>query len=175
MASQCRRGWWGVDLPGRPPIRELSTYTLYPYDDLPPVVIPPALANIRTIADLARELPDLEDEPDLQYLFEPPTSCYFDLSAPRETQSAPRDDPDTGSAEEAVFYRDQQDCIVWSLRAADGHVITDDGVDVAQSLPEFLTRIQIENAVWDIMCFQKKPERLTDEQKKYMEHYTLRV
>lgn len=53
-----------------------------------------------------------------------PTACYFDRGA----------------------YRDQQGCEVWRL--VEGRLFTRDLICVADSLPEFLSRMLIENLAW---------------------------
>ena len=56
-----------------------------------------------------------------------PTSCYVERDGD-------------------VFYRDQQDCVVWSLR--DGQVYANDDMLVADSLAEFCARMILESKIW---------------------------
>ena len=55
-----------------------------------------------------------------------PTACYVDR-------------------EGDVFYRDQQDCVLWKL--IEGKVYADDDL-VADSLAEFCARVILENRIW---------------------------
>lgn len=45
-----------------------------------------------------------------------------------------------------MFYRDQQDCVIWILK--DGKVVTKKNQLVANSLPEFLSHIDDDSVKW---------------------------
>lgn len=120
-------GWWGFNLPNR---ECKGTYQLFPYESLPDVNIKPKYNYITDIIKLGDFLDDESNSDDP--LLNSPTACYFDTNH----TSIP-----------TIFYVDQQGCIIWCLNQ-DGTVVTTNGVTVAKSLPEFLTRISIENSIW---------------------------
>jgi hypothetical protein len=107
----------------------LSTYTKVDYCDQD-FHIWPELADIKTPADLQEVLKTLEHRGS-------PTSCYFEFD---------NNDP--------IFYRDQQDCILWAFDAETGKVYIHDESDtstrvfVAKDLKSFVSRIFDENAKW---------------------------
>lgn len=99
-----------------------TTYKTWNYSDMPEVEIFEPFKKFVTVQDIQENLLILHN------VIRSPTSCYF-------------------SVEGNVFYRDQQDCIIWSYDSEKG-VYTDNGDIVAKSIPEFLTRIYIENCIW---------------------------
>lgn len=122
--------WWGGSLKNRPCV---YTYLKYKYSQVPPnITIPAELAEIKTLEDLEVALPALKENLNLAFLFLSPTCCYFDIS---------KTDP-------GLFYRDQQDCVLWYLDENTGYVMDHRGNYVAKSLSEFLSRICLENACW---------------------------
>jgi hypothetical protein len=119
MSQRC---WVGFELPFRPCSGTYEVYT----DPLPSIDTS-QYQSIKNLQDLRSRLDSID--------FESATACYFDINE------------STG-----VFYRDQQDCIIWKL--IDGQVVAyeSDGETrigvVADSLPEFLARLRIENHIW---------------------------
>src|SRR3990167_2545182 len=114
--------WYGVgNLYG-----SWSTYVRVDYDKATKVEIDPRFENIKTLKDL-----DLDE---LNQTFESPTSCYFQISG-------------------EIFFHDQQDCILWALdRVGRVYIYDEDSPYLvkycSKSLPEFLTRINVENKMW---------------------------
>lgn len=101
--------------------RGSSTYRLYEYQKY---AIDTLFSSFLTLGDIDARLDALQSD------WNSPTGCYFEI------------DPVTGS-----FYRDQQDCIVWSLDSQ-GRVVANRQILVAQSLPEFLTHVRDDNQAW---------------------------
>jgi hypothetical protein len=127
--SEEKWGWWGVGLPNR---KCNATYCFYPYESLPKISINPLYKDITDIEKLIDFLHDNDTEDSPDSLFDSPTACYFETNR----TSSPY-----------VFYVDQQGCIMWCLDD-EGRVVTSDGDYVAKTLPEFLTRISLENSIW---------------------------
>jgi hypothetical protein len=116
--------WIGIGIPFRPCQGTYGSFS----GSVPPIKTS-KYQTIKTLQDLQRSIDQKQID------IESSTACYFDL------------DPKTG-----VFYRDQQDCVIWKL-TENGQVdaITEDNEViecVADSLPEFLNRIEIENHIW---------------------------
>lgn len=150
-----RWGWWGFEIPFR---KCHGTYNRYTYDSLPPVQIKKEYENIELPEQLRRALPQLKKT--TPQLFNSPTACFFKFGV------------------KGLFYCDQQGCILWYVDKETKRVHTDDATIVAKSLPEFLTRIEMENALWKHTLSPEMfpsiallPQHLTDEQKAYIEHY----
>lgn len=138
-------GWWGFDLPNR---KCAGTYQFYPYDTLPEIAID---VRYKDITDLEKLIDFVYYYCDSEYsVFHSPTSCFFEI----DRNSSPH-----------VFYVDQQGCIIWCLDD-EGKIVTSDGVYVAKSLPEFLTRISLENSIWYKTNWTKEP--LSAEESKYV-------
>ncbi len=118
--------WYGIGSVYDDPF---STYTKVDYCEQD-FHIWPELADIKTPADLQEVLKTLEHRGS-------PTSCHFEFD---------NNDP--------VFYRDQQDCILWAFDAETGRVYIHDESDtstrvfVAKDLKSFVSRIFDENADW---------------------------
>lgn len=101
-----------------------STYSHHEYIEHK---INPLFENIRTLDDVNTSI---------SYLYKhirSPTACYFDI-------------------DNDIFYRDQQDCVIWALNK-DGRVyIKDDDPYtisyVAKSIPEFLSHIYDDTIDW---------------------------
>lgn len=108
-----------------------STYETRQYDKIPQVDIFPAFANIKTFDDIVKNENILN-----KYFAYSPTSCYFDLS-----NKVNNDDIQ-------MFYRDHQDCVIWYVDNKTGNVIANKKYIVSASMPEFLTRIYLENMMW---------------------------
>lgn len=117
------------------------TYVLKDYDALPVLEIDPQFADIKTVSNVQQNLEFLERT------IRSPTACYFDPC------------PDTG-----VFYCDQQGCVIWKL-GKDGRVYGNEHY-VADSIPEFLTRVHFENELWYAKCWTKE-SHLTPQQGEY--------
>lgn len=141
-ASAAKTMWIGINIPHRQ--RKWNTYIESRYEDLPVITIFELFTNIKTMTDLRINIwKVMANTPSC-------TACYFQLPT----------EGDTGE-----FYRDQQDCVVWSLNSA-GQVVTDSGYMVASSLPEFLSRWRLENMIW-----YKHGKDYTPEELAYIEHY----
>jgi len=109
---------------------EFGTYNTRDYIAHP---IKNTYKNIHTISDLKSFL---QGCPEDAMILTSPTSCYFDF--------------DNGP----VFYRDQQDCVVWALDDVSGRVYIPPDEDnqsrryVAANLGEFLSHIEDDHAYW---------------------------
>jgi len=149
--------WIGFRIPGRD---TWATYSGFHYDDQAKVIPFPEFQEIKTCEDLKRNLKSLVKK--YPYLDQSPTACYWDFDG----------------EEPGVFFRDQQDCVVWCVDNKTGEVFVpsqDKDVEeyaVATSLPEFLTRIALENEIWHFSCFLKpKNQKISEAAKTYMAHY----
>ena len=105
-----------------------------------------------------------KQNPILWQLVKSPTSCYVDISHDEETG-------------QTIFYRDQQDCIVWYVDPQTGKVYsyTDGDTPIADDVEEFWLRQYIEATLWYYLVFYRKklkdaPELL----KKYARFYQRR-
>lgn len=102
---------------------KFTTYSTTPYKEHP---INPLFENIKNISDIQSNISHLRE------LIKSVTSCYFDFN----------DD---------IFYRDQQDCVIWAHDSKTGGVYIYDNNDkniktyVAKSIPEFLSHIYDDN------------------------------
>lgn len=99
---------------GTPFKLSFCTYSTYKYKEHP---IKEKYANFKTLEDLHKGLSCR------QIKIDSPTACYFN------EDSSARD-----------FYHDEQDCVIWYYNE-DGSIVTDSGLTVAKSLPEFLSHI----------------------------------
>ena len=115
--------WIGFSLPLRP---VNGTYHTWKYNTLPPLSPSNPFKKIVNLDALEKMNPNV-----LKAGWFSPTACYFNL------------DKKSG-----LFYRDQQDCVMWFHNAATGKVYTDRGTIVSKSLPEFLYRNILENHIW---------------------------
>lgn len=97
-----------------------GTYEVYKYKEHQ---IKDKYKNITSLESLKAELRKIN--------IDSPTACYFDV------------DIKTG-----MFYRDQQDCIIWFLEKETGYVKTERERYVAKSLPEFLSHIEDDSIKW---------------------------
>lgn len=102
-----------------------ETYGTFEYEDHP---IDHIFSHIKTIDDLKDHVKKLPRD------LKSPTACYFDFT----------DD---------VFYRDQQDCVIWALDNKGRVYIKDYDQPyvkyyVAKSLPEFLSHVKADNICW---------------------------
>lgn len=100
----------------------LKTYDVY--KKIPVIAIDKSFKDINTLDDILSHITKLSNDLDS------PTDCYFDV------------DKETGT-----FYRDQQDCVVWRVDKKTGFIMVREAI-VANSIPEFLTRINLENIIW---------------------------
>ena len=140
--------WYGTALPGR---KAGGTYSIYSYTSLPPCPKKHRFSHLRTHKDLAAEL-----KRGLLKITSV-TACYFDLNE------------QTG-----VFYRDQQDCIIWALDKNGVYCRENDmnKMYVAKDLGEFLWRINIENACWyEDIGFKRETGASSKECEEYIKHY----
>lgn len=99
--------------------------------------------------------------PALWTCFESPTSCYVDISS------------DTGT-KNISFYRDQQDCIIWSINPNTGHIYsTIDGPDpVEYDIEHFWLRLWIESALWFHYSWHENTNKPTHKiLSKYADYY----
>ena len=148
-------GWRHFGLPGR---TCGGTFDVYLYESLPKVTI---RAEFKAVDSLAKLKPLLrkakEKDSDMKYLHLSPTICYWEL------------DNKIGIG---VIYLDSRESATWTLKP-NGKVYTHDKICVSLSLPEFLTRIEIENALWfkthDV--YAKRAGALTAAESAYLAHY----
>lgn len=104
-----------------------------------------------------------KDNAVLWAIFESPTSCYVEIS----------EDEDTGRT---IFYRDQQDCIIWSVDLRTGKVYSDaDGENpIADDIEEFWLRQYIEAKLWyHLVQYNKNLEDAPELLQKYAQFYQL--
>jgi hypothetical protein len=141
-------GWYGFELPGR---TCRGTYDLYDYETLPPIKINDEFKDVTSFEKL---VDFLHLTPQTGYLFKSPTACYFEP----ERNASPQ-----------IFYVDQQGCLLWGLDEQE-RVVTDNGIIVAKTLPEFLSRIEMENAIWTKVFVYGK--QLTPEEENYLIFYS---
>ncbi len=132
--------WIGVDLPYRPHPNGFATYSTWKYKDQPEVEIDDIFKKFKTLADIEKYIGELK--------IESPTACYFNIE------------------ENGVFYRDQQDCVLWAVNSKNQVCAIDMGI-VANSIPEFLTRVKLESSIWHKTNGYDKTE-LTPREKKYI-------
>ena len=128
--------WIGFWLPSRP-----SGFYTYTKCHVPSIELSDSFRSIQNLTDLHSllTLPSDETVDSVSDLLDSPTSCYF-LKHPQQIKTK------TGLLN--IFFADQQDCVRWGFRDNDPAVYTDKGIKVANSLPEFLTRVALENAAW---------------------------
>lgn len=140
--------WCYIRLPCRPGLKYV-TYDSWSYKLLPPIEIDPRFKNIKTVQDVKENVEFLNS------IIRSATGCYFNFEAPNE------------------FYRDQQSCVVWAFDEKIG-VYLGGYVRppvVAVSIPEFLTRINLENIIAYVTRYKYKDIQLTQEAEKYIEFY----
>lgn len=114
--------WYGFELPNRP------TKHTYAFWSSKPIVKPYArYKQITTLDALHQYVKELKNKRERTPLLQSPTDAVF-VNHGR------------------TFYTDSQDLISWYYDS--GAVYSDDNTRVADSLPEFLTRIEIENSIW---------------------------
>lgn len=167
-----------------------STYTTYNYEDMPDIQIAEKYKELKTIEDLqAHPYSEINS----------PTSCYFETNKDRKEQGQNNDtnkdeqgqtndedeNEDENEENEAdnetddendVFFRDQQDCIVWRLEASTGYVYVKRKakndqmltIYVAKSLPEFLSRVEFESDLWHQLWYNNS-QSLSAEQDAYVQ------
>lgn len=99
----------------------IYTYTLIDYKEHKIDVI---FKDIKTLKDVAQKKDFINKQ------INSVTACYVDVR------------------ENGIFYRDQQDCVVWSLDDKTGNVIANDEFIVAKNIPEFLTHMRDESNTW---------------------------
>jgi hypothetical protein len=109
-------------------IDKLSTFSPINYELLPKIENYEPFNNIKTMVDLKNNLNTIKNK------FISPVSGHFEFDG-------------------EIFYRDQQDCVMWALNSETGQVYVINIGDtklqlVANSLPEFLKRIYLENQAW---------------------------
>lgn len=107
-------------------IGKTSTYEKYPYNVHP---IHEQFKNIKTIQNVQDNITELDQ------IISSPTACYFNFQ------------------ENDVFYRDQQDCVIWACDNQGCVYIKNDYQPylkqyVAHSIPEFLSHIYDDNLQW---------------------------
>lgn len=122
--------WWGFELPFR---KCDGTYRLYSAETMPDLFgMTNPYENIKTLNDLSAKLEEIDEK------WKSPTASYFEI--------------DTS---EGIFYLDQQGCVIWKLNDK-GQVMTTYGQLVAEDLPEFLYRMDIENSIFYKYYFSNK-------------------
>lgn len=139
-------GWWGIELPGR---GATATYRFWPYDCIPKIEIKQEYKDITNIDQLTDFIQNSTDTA----LFYSPTAYELNRNA---------------TTKPAVSYSDRQKCILWCLDEK-GRVITDSDILVAETLPEFLTRVEIEGSIW--LKTNITRDKLTLEEEKYLDFY----
>ena len=141
------KAWIYCGIPFRP---VKGTYSYFRYDTLPPVNTD-AFAHLGTLADVQANAEQLDDT------LRSPTACYVRVNE-----------------DSRIFYRDQQDCVLWRFRPDIGVYVTDgdediknqgDGGDVlcgytvvASSIAEFFARCAMENGIWFKSAYLDHPD-----------------
>jgi len=143
--------WCGINIPFRNVTNISSTYQMNKYDFLPQIQICEDFKDVMDIESLVDFL-HLNQNKD-RYLFQSPTSCFFEI---------------VRESEPKIFYADQQGCVLWGIDEQ-GRVVIDNGDIVAKTLPEFLTRIELENAIW--YKTNTSNGEYTRAEKSYLNHY----
>lgn len=146
MAKVTPLCWIGVGLPFRPCD---GTYGVFEPQQMPAIEIDAKFADLHTVEDVAKNLTMLKA------IFNSPTACYFDT--------------DFGNG---VFYRDQQDCVLWCISQNGQVMVYQSEMVVARSLPEFLSRVNLENRLWYKTIatrFSRDQQALTDEEQAYVD------
>ena len=100
------------------------------------------------------------ENPKLWKLFKSPTACYVEFSDEKDGR--------------ITFYRDQQDCILWSVDPATGKVYSDADGLVAETVEEFWCRQYIEASLWFLYAWQHHtglPPKNKPELRNYVHFY----
>jgi hypothetical protein len=121
-----------------------NTYIYIDKDILPKIEINPKYAQYNTIDDFDNNIPQINS----------PTACYFAINKSDNS-----------------FYRDQQDCIIWYYKPNVGvYINANEDYIVSDSLPEFLSRIDIESRIWFAtnFCDDKKNIYYSEEELAYI-------
>ncbi len=93
----------------------------------------------------------------LQKFVNSPTACYVDIFEQNG---------------KTIFYRDQQDCIIWFLDPESGKVYsTSDKGPVADDVEEFWVRQYIEATLWRKYAYKKYRDGPGPELPSYMNEY----
>ncbi len=132
--------WVGISLP----FRDINgNYSRWPYEALPPCPEEHEFVRFQTIEDVKEE-------------YKKDKACCLPMNSP----NAAYFDFDDDDEPRHIFYRDQQDCVIWCLDSNGVYLfdrkedITErltssmDRIYVAKSLGEFLWRIKVEDACW---------------------------
>ena len=121
-----------------------GTYTTYK-GALNAVEVHPDIAalGLKTATDVHKHADKLE-----QIVGSSPTACFF-------------------VKRKNVVYCDQQGCVVWTFEPEKG-VVTTHGVKVAETLPEFFSRMRLDNALWYAMFVPWRKGSMTEELKRHM-------
>lgn len=124
-----KTGWWQVGSLSD----SFGTYVLVPYETLPPITSLECFRDVRTLKHLQTVMKKDKELVHSMYLDQSPTGCRFKFD------------------ETPTFFIDSQGCVAWMQYEEGGAVFAttyDDPVMVAKDLPEFLTRLCIENFLW---------------------------
>lgn len=129
--------WVYISLRHCIPNRDKSgTYNTWSYDSLPPIKINPLFNDLHTVQDVQTRAKELCKH------FRSPTGCYFLVG------------------NSTIFYVDQQWCIKWQYQESVGVYINDDtSLVVAKSIPEFLSRVHLEDRIWYNLSKKTKEEQ----------------
>jgi hypothetical protein len=136
--------------------KDYATYRGFDRDKMPEVKIDLDVRHVTTWNDLEEFL---ESANKMDMLFSSPTACYFKLAKRKKT-----------------FYHDQQDCFILALDEKDQQVYIYDPdypyrkrLVTHHGLPEFLTRIRLENALWRKTCSFNSTGRPDDQEQAYLD------
>lgn len=146
MSNEQPTLWIGSGLRNRP-TSMFATYGMFDYNKQPPVTIRDKFKDLKTIDDLEANQDWLDS------ILKSPTACYIEIDR-----------------ENHIFFRDQQDCVLWTVHPKTGavHILNQDKTMVAHSVPEFLTRVFIENEIW-YHDYGMSDDALADDAKAYNE------
>ena len=128
-----REKWMWVAVSGMWINDPFLTYQVFKYTDIPPVKILPEFEHLKSLQALKQYFEENKNS----WFEMSPTSSYLNFEIEDDFNNT-------------VFFRDQQDCVRWTLNSSDGTVYINGNPEsiVAASLPEFLTRITFENESW---------------------------
>lgn len=153
-------GWIGFSLPNRN--SRLYTYDQYKANEIPDIAEPyEEFKHIRTCKGI--KMLERKHSPDhssaLKKLCSSVTSCFISITD--ETNEPPN-----------MFWCDQQGCAMWCLDTNTNEVYEyHTKVYVAKSIPEFLTRVAIENQIWLHCYLDKTKYPLNQVEQEYMQWY----
>jgi hypothetical protein len=101
-----------------------------------------------------------QHNPSLWTLFSSPTACYVEFG-------------DEDARGRPIFYRDQQDCLLWSVDPATDKIYSDAQTRaIADDIEEFWLRQYLESRLWYRLAMRRQPlETAPPLEKAYADFY----